>query len=69
MKQSITWNVVGLLLATSLVGLVTTDNALITNLGLLDGAMSALKLVAYLASGVLGLYNGTAIYQKRKNQE
>ncbi len=68
MNKSITWNVVGILLATSLVGLINTDNELITNLNLSTGAMSALKLVSYLGGAILAVYNGTAIYQKRKNQ-
>ena len=68
MNKSITWNIVGLLVATSLVGLINTDNDLITNLNLSDGAMSALKLVSYLGAIVLTWYNGTQIYAKRKNQ-
>ncbi len=68
MNKSITWNVVGILLATSLVGLINTDNELITNLNLSTGAMSALKLVSYLAASVLAWYNGTQIYAKRKNK-
>ncbi len=68
MNKSITWNVVGILLATSLVGLINTDNELITNLNLSTGAMSALKLVSYLGGAILAVYNGTAIYQKHKNQ-
>ena len=69
MNKSITWNIVGLLVATSLVGLINTDNELITNLNLSDGAMSALKLVSYLGAIVLTWYNGTQIYSKRKSND
>jgi len=69
MNKSITWNIVGLLVATSLVGLINTDNELITNLNLSDGAMSALKLVSYIGAGVLAYYNGTQIYSKRKSND
>lgn len=69
MQKSITWNVVGLFLAASIVGLINTDNALITNLNLTDGVMSALKLVSYLGAGVIGLYNGVTIFNKRKTEE
>ena len=69
MNKSITWNIVGLLVATSLVGLINTDNELITNLNLSDGAMSALKLVAYLVSIAITWYNGSQIYLKTKNNE
>ncbi len=62
-------NVLGLLLAASIVTLINTDNVLITNLNLSDGAMSALKLVAYLASIAITWYNGNEIYQKTKKND
>lgn len=62
-------NVLGLLLAAAIVTLINTDNVLITNLNLSDGAMNALKLVAYLASIAITWYNGSQIYLKTKKND
>ena len=61
-------NVLGLLLAASIVTLINTDNVLITNLNLSDGAMSALKLVAYLASIAITWYNEMKFIKKLKTK-
>jgi hypothetical protein len=67
MKQSITWNVVGIVLA-SLFALITYNDVLITDLGLNDKTLAVLRLVSYIGSGVLAFYNIGQVVAKRKIQ-
>lgn len=59
------WGAIALMVVSALFILITDDSVLITNLHLSEGMLAFLKLVAYIGTPIVSVYNGKKIMDKR----